>query len=190
MNANIKIDVKGIVQGVGFRPFVYHLAKRYELFGYVCNNTSGVLIEIEGQKPNIDAFIEKIRTAPPPQAVIFEIASHDIEPVGYDNFVIRPSDDHKEKFVPISPEIATCQECLTELFDPSDRRYRYPFINCTNCGPRFTIVKDIPYDRQFTTMASFKMCRMCQNEYDDPDNRRFHAQPNACSVCGPGLTLE
>jgi hydrogenase maturation protein HypF len=184
-----KIDVKGIVQGVGFRPFIYHLAKKYGLSGHVCNNTSGVSIEIEGQKSKIDEFIEKIKTAPPPQAVIFEIASYDIEPVGYDDFVIRPSDDHKEKFVPISPEIATCNHCLSELFDPSDRRYRYPFINCTNCGPRFTIVKDIPYDRESTTMAPFKMCRMCQKEYDDPDNRRFHAQPNACPECGPGLTL-
>jgi hydrogenase maturation protein HypF len=189
MNASRKIDVKGIVQGVGFRPFVYRLAKEHGLFGYVCNNTSGVSIEIEGQKSKIDEFIEKIKTAPPPQAVIFEIASYDIEPVGYDNFVIRPSDDRKEKFVPISPEIATCNNCLAELFDPADRRYRYPFINCTNCGPRFTIVKDIPYDRKFTTMAPFKMCRMCQKEYDDPENRRFHAQPNACPVCGPGLTL-
>ena len=189
MNTSLKIDVKGIVQGVGFRPFVYHLAKRYGLLGYVCNNTSGVSIEIEGQKSKINEFIEKIKTAPPPQAVIFEITSSDIEPVGYDDFVIRPSDDQKEKFVPISPEIATCNHCLAELFDPSDRRYRYPFINCTNCGPRFTIVKDIPYDRKFTTMAPFKMCRICQKEYDDPDNRRFHAQPNACPVCGPGLTL-
>jgi hydrogenase maturation protein HypF len=184
-----KIDVKGIVQGVGFRPFIYHLAKKCGLLGHVCNTTSGVSIEIEGQKSQINEFIEKIKTAPPPQAVIFEIASYDIEPAGYDDFVIRASDDHKEKFVPISPEIATCKNCLAELFDPSDRRYRYPFINCTNCGPRFTIVKDIPYDREFTTMASFKMCRTCQKEYDDPDNRRFHAQPNACPACGPGLTL-
>jgi hydrogenase maturation protein HypF len=189
MNASIKINVKGIVQGVGFRPFVYHLSKRYGLSGYVCNSTSGVSIEIEGQKSKIDEFIGKIKTAPPPQAVIFEITSSDIEPVGYDDFVIRPSDDLKEKFVPISPEIATCTHCLAELFDPSDRRYRYPFINCTNCGPRFTIVKDVPYDRKFTTMAPFKMCRICQKEYDDPYNRRFHAQPNACPVCGPGLTL-
>ena len=189
MNASMKIDVKGIVQGVGFRPFVYHLAKQYGLLGHVRNNTSGVSIEIEGEKSSIDEFIEKIKTSPPPQAVIFEIKSSDIEPAGYDDFVIRPSDDHEDKFVPISPEIATCKHCLTELFDPSDRRHRYPFINCTNCGPRFTIVKDIPYDRKFTTMAPFKMCRMCQKEYDDPDNRRFHAQPNACPVCGPNLTL-
>ena len=185
----MKIDVKGIVQGVGFRPFVYHLAKQHGLFGHVRNNTSGVSIEIEGEKSNIDEFIEKIKTSPPPQAVIFEITSSDVEPAGYDDFVIRPSDDHEDKFVHISPEIATCKHCITELFDPEDRRYRYPFINCTNCGPRFTIVKDIPYDRKFTTMAPFKMCRMCQKEYDDPDNRRFHAQPNACPVCGPDLTL-
>lgn len=189
MNSGMKIDVKGIVQGVGYRPFVYRLARQYGLSGYVCNNTSGVFIEIEGEKSRIEEFIEKVKTEPPPQAVIFEIAGYDIEPEGYDDFVIRQSDDQAEKFVPISPEIATCNLCLAELFDPDDPRYRYPFINCTNCGPRFTIVKDIPYDRKSTTMAPFKMCRVCQREYDDPDNRRFHAQPNACPSCGPGLTL-
>jgi len=122
-------------------------------------------------------------------AVIFDIQSYDIEPVGYDDFNIRDSDDHEEKFVPISPEISTCGDCLAELFNPTDPRYRYPFINCTNCGPRFTIVKDIPYDRKYTTMAPFKMCGMCEGEYNDPKNRRFHAQPNACPACGPILTL-
>jgi len=189
MNCSKKIDIRGIVQGVGFRPFVYNLARQYHLLGYVRNDASGVSIEVEGEKSRIEKFIAKIETEFPPLAVIFEIKSYDIEPVGYDDFIIRDSDDHEEKFVPISPEISTCSDCLAELFDPNDPRYRYPFINCTNCGPRLTIVKDIPYDREYTTMASFKMCKMCQGEYDDPNNRRFHAQPNACPACGPSLTL-
>jgi hydrogenase maturation protein HypF len=189
MNASMKIDIRGIVQGVGFRPFVYNLARQYRLFGYVRNDASGVSIEVEGDKSRVETFIAKIRTNAPPLANIFEIKSHDVEPVGYDDFVIRDSDDHKEKFVPISPEISTCSDCLAELFDPNDPRYRYPFINCTNCGPRFTIIKGIPYDRKYTTMASFNMCRMCREEYHDPGNRRFHAQPNACPKCGPSLTL-
>ena len=189
MNTGMKIDIRGIVQGVGFRPFVYHLARQYHLLGYVCNDASGVSIEVEGEKSRIEKFITKIKTECPPVAVIFDIQSYDIDPVGYDDFIIRDSDDHEEKFVPISPEISTCSDCLAELFDPTDPRYRYPFINCTNCGPRFTIVKDIPYDRKYTTMAPFKMCGMCQGEYNDPMDRRFHAQPNACPVCGPSLTL-
>jgi hydrogenase maturation protein HypF len=189
MNRSIKIDIRGIVQGVGFRPFVYNLARQYRLFGYVRNDASGVSIEVEGEKSRIEKFITKIKTESPPLAAIFEIKSYDIEPVGYDNFIIRDSDDHKEKFVPISPDISTCSDCLAELFNPNDPRYRYPFINCTNCGPRFTIVKDIPYDRKYTTMAPFTMCRMCRGEYNDPRDRRFHAQPNACPECGPSLTL-
>ena len=185
----MKIDIRGIVQGVGFRPFVYNLARQFHLFGYVRNDASGVSIEVEGEKYRIEKFMAKIKTESPPLAVIFEIKSHEIETVGYDDFIIRDSDDHEEKFVPISPDISTCSDCLAELFDPNDPRYRYPFINCTNCGPRFTIVKDIPYDRKYTTMAPFKMCMMCQREYNDPGDRRFHAQPNACPVCGPSLTL-
>ncbi len=189
MNTGMQINIKGIVQGVGFRPFVYNLAKKHNLLGYVLNDTSGVFIEVEGEKSSINQFLETIRDQPPPQAVIFEMESHGIEPKGFEDFVIRKSEEQEEKFVPISPEIATCEECLSELFDPNDRRYRYPFINCTNCGPRFTIVKDIPYDRKFTTMAPFIMCERCQAEYDDPGDRRFHAQPNACPVCGPSLSL-
>ena len=189
MKCRTQISIKGIVQGVGFRPFIYNLARKYELKGYVLNNTSGVNIEVEGESSVIDEFIQKVKTEPPPQAVIFEMHSQNIEPLGYEDFTIRKSDDQEEKFVPISPEIATCKDCLKELFDPSDHRYRYPFINCTNCGPRFTIVKDIPYDRKFTTMAPFIMCEKCQREYDDPGDRRFHAQPNACPECGPRLSL-
>ena len=189
MNCSMKIDIRGIVQGVGFRPFVYNLARQYRLLGYVRNDASGVSIEIEGEKSRIEKFIANIKTESPPLAVIFDMQSYEIEPVGYDDFIISDSDDHEKKFVPISPEISTCSDCLAELFDPKDPRYRYPFINCTNCGPRFTIVKDIPYDRKYTTMAPFKMCGMCQGEYNDPGDRRFHAQPNACPACGPSLTL-
>jgi len=189
MKSRTQIWITGIVQGVGFRPFIYNLAQKYELKGYVLNNTSGVNIEVEGEPSTIEEFIQKVKTEPPPQAVIFEINSQNIEPLGYEDFTIRKSDDREEKFVPISPEIATCKDCLKELFDPSDHRYRYSFINCTNCGPRFTIVKDIPYDRKFTTMAPFIMCEKCQREYDDPGDRRFHAQPNACPKCGPQLSL-
>jgi hydrogenase maturation protein HypF len=189
MNVSMKIDIKGIVQGVGFRPFVFNLARQSHLLGYVRNSGSGVSIEVEGDKSRIEEFIFKINTESPPLAIIFELKSHNIKPVGYNDFIIRESEDQDEKFVPISPEIATCSDCLSELYDPTDPRYRYPFINCTNCGPRFTIVKDIPYDRKYTTMEPFKMCGLCQGEYNDPKDRRFHAQPNACPACGPSLAL-
>jgi hydrogenase maturation protein HypF len=189
MKSRTIINIKGIVQGVGFRPFIYNLAGRLNLFGYVLNNTSGVSIEVEGEHADIEEFIESVKTHPPPQSEIFEIQSAHTDPAGYADFEIRESEGVEEKFVPISPELATCKDCISELFDPEDRRYRYPFINCTNCGPRFTIVKDIPYDRKFTTMSVFSMCEKCGSEYHDPSNRRFHAQPNACSVCGPRLIL-
>ena len=143
------IFITGIVQGVGFRPFIYNLAKKYNLAGYVLNNALGVSIEVEGESFTIGEFIEMVRKQPPPQAVIFEMESRSMDLQGTENFTIRESEDKDEKFVPISPELATCDDCLAELFDPEDRRYRYPFINGTNCGPRFTIVKDIPYDRKF-----------------------------------------
>lgn len=183
------MHIQGIVQGVGFRPFVYNLAIKHSLKGYVLNDTSGVVIDVEGEDTLLEGFIEKVRNNPPPLAVIFHMQCLPREPIGYEDFRIRESEGEKEKFVPISPEISTCPDCLAELFDPSDRRYRYPFTNCTNCGPRFTIVKDIPYDRKFTTMAPFVMCARCQKEYDDPADRRFHAQPNACPACGPRLFL-
>ncbi|MFH2059870.1 MAG: carbamoyltransferase HypF [Pseudomonadota bacterium] len=189
MNCCMQIKIKGIVQGVGFRPFIFNLAKTHNLLGYVLNNTSGVSIEVEGKKASIETFIEQISAKHPVQAVIFSLKSEEIPFAGYSDFCIRQSDDQEEKFVPISPEIATCKDCLKEIADPEDRRYRYPFTNCTNCGPRFTIVKDIPYDRKFTTMAPFIMCERCQAEYDNPEDRRFHAQPNACPECGPQLSL-
>ncbi len=185
----MQINIKGIVQGVGFRPFIYNLARRLNLSGYVLNNTTGVSIEVEGESPDLKEFINSVKTHPPPQAEIFEIQSKHTDPAGYEDFEIRESEGREERFVPISPEIATCKKCLSELFDPKDRRYRYPFLNCTNCGPRFTIIKDIPYDRKFTTMSVFPMCEECDSEYHDPVNRRFHAQPNACPACGPRLFL-
>jgi len=184
------IKVKGIVQGVGFRPFVYNLAQRYELKGWVLNSSEGVTIEVEGEEASLRKFIIDIKASPPPLAAVEQIEVQDnLAPKGHTNFEIRESLDQPGKFVPVSPDISICEDCLHELFDPRDRRYLYPFINCTNCGPRFTITRDIPYDRANTTMASFQMCAQCQSEYDNPEDRRFHAQPNACPNCGPTLEL-
>ncbi len=184
-----RIYITGIVQGVGFRPFVYGLATRYELGGWVLNNSSGVEIEIAGPPKILDAFIIALRAELPPLAVIdslrIEKIKSKIQNPKSKIFKIRHSQAQAGAFVPISPDICVCDDCLQELFDPADRRYRYPFINCTNCGPRFTIIRDIPYDRPLTTMADFTMCPTCQEEYKDPLNRRFHAQPNACPQCGP-----
>jgi hydrogenase maturation protein HypF len=189
------IRVSGIVQGVGFRPFVYELATRYQLVGWVLNNSSGVEIKVVGPSETLAAFVTALQAEKPPLATIDRIdierltnqepLTDNPEPV----FQILHSESQPEAFVPISPDIAICDACLGELFDPADRRYRYPFINCTNCGPRFTIIGDIPYDRPLTTMAAFPMCPDCQGEYEDPRNRRFHAQPNACAVCGPRVTF-
>lgn len=184
-----KITVEGIVQGVGFRPFVYRLADQHLLYGKVYNNPQGVIIEIEGESSSIDSFIKAIRKEAPPLATITNISVENIRKQNSRTFEIVESEDQKEKQAFISPDIAVCNDCLRELFDPDDRRYRYPFINCTNCGPRFTIIKKIPYDRVNTSMAVFKMCPECQAEYDDPSNRRFHAQPNACQKCGPEFWL-
>lgn len=183
------ILIKGIVQGVGFRPFVYNLAHSLDVKGYVLNSSEGVHIEIEATDSLAQEFVNKIKTGHPPRAVIKEIKVEELEPAGFKKFIIKKSKRKEGEFVLISPDIATCKDCLNELFDTEDRRYRYPFINCTNCGPRFTIIEDIPYDRPKTTMKKFKMCARCQSEYDNPLNRRFHAQPNACPVCGPHLML-
>ncbi|MDP3013506.1 MAG: carbamoyltransferase HypF, partial [Candidatus Subteraquimicrobiales bacterium] len=185
-----KILVKGIVQGVGFRPFIFRLAQIHQLNGWVLNSSEGVVIDVEGEKKHLDSFVKAIKKEKPPQAKIDEITLEKLFiPIGINSFEIKESLEGKEKFLLISPDIATCDECMKELFEPKDRRYRYPFINCTNCGPRFTIIEDIPYDRPKTTMKKFKMCDECQKEYDDPSNRRFHAQPNACPRCGPSLQL-
>jgi hydrogenase maturation protein HypF len=188
------IHITGVVQGVGFRPFVYNLATDLDLVGWVLNSSSGVEIEALGPPGVLETFVERLESCAPPLARIESVAVKRIEASGVelpnpDGFAIRHSEAKPGGFQPISPDIAVCDDCLRELFDPDDRRYRYPFINCTNCGPRFTIIKDIPYDRPKTTMAPFKMCPDCQAEYDDPTNRRFHAQPNACPVCGPRVWL-
>ncbi|GAP14938.1 hydrogenase maturation protein, carbamoyltransferase HypF [Longilinea arvoryzae] len=181
----LRIRVRGIVQGVGFRPFVYGLAVKNNLTGWVRNTSSGVEIEINGSPAGVQVFCEHLQNNPPPLARIDEIATEEIAPNGAVKFEILDSKPQPGEFIPVSPDMATCADCRRELFDPSDRRYRYPFINCTNCGPRFTIIKDIPYDRPKTTMAPFAMCPDCESEYHDPLNRRFHAQPVACSDCGP-----
>jgi len=185
MQKRISIDVSGIVQGVGFRPHIYRLANRLNLVGNVRNNSHGVNIEIQGTINNIEHFIKSLKNQPPPLAQITAIHSREIALKKDVGFKIIKSQEFVQRTTFISPDIATCTDCLSELFSKDDRRYLYPFINCTNCGPRFTIISDIPYDRPKTSMANFKMCANCQNEYDDPNNRRFHAQPNACYQCGP-----
>jgi hydrogenase maturation protein HypF len=183
------IEVEGIVQGVGFRPFVYRLAHAYGLSGWVCNTSSGVVIEVEGPSESVDAFLTALRTDTPPLAIITEMTSKSITPKGEPGFSIDLSADTGERAALIAPDVSVCDDCLRELFDPADRRYLYPFINCTNCGPRYTIIEDIPYDRAKTTMAKFAMCPECRHEYDDPLDRRFHAQPDACWSCGPRMTF-
>lgn len=186
MHNRIRIQITGTVQGVGFRPFIYNLANKYNLKGFCLNDSRGVLIEVQGEL--IDRFIEEIKTSPPTLSRIEEFTSQVlVDGEAYKDFSIRESVSHEGNFTFVSPDIATCQDCLKELFDPMDRRYRYPFINCTNCGPRYSITKNIPYDRSKTTMDCFTMCETCESEYHDPRNRRFHAQPNACPVCGPQL---
>lgn len=190
-----EILVRGIVQGVGFRPFVYTEACRLDLRGRVRNNTTGVLIEVEGNHGDIEQFVTDLRANAPPLSAIESVeCNHYLAPADYSDFVILESAgageaNGDEEFVPISADVATCADCLRELFDPEDRRYLYPFINCTNCGPRFTIVEDIPYDRARTTMREFEMCAQCWSEYKDPLNRRFHAEPTGCPACGPRLCL-
>jgi hydrogenase maturation protein HypF len=183
------IELTGIVQGVGFRPFVYNLAVAHGLRGWVRNTSAGVQIQVEGQAKALDAFAQGLTTQAPPLARIETISVTERSPNGYKGFTIEESLPQPGAYQLVSPDIATCPDCLRELFDPDDRRYAYPFTNCTNCGPRFTIIEDIPYDRSKTTMRAFRMCAQCQAEYENPANRRFHAQPNACPVCGPHLWL-
>jgi len=183
------IDVSGIVQGVGFRPYIYRLATERHLAGRISNTAAGVVIEVEGQAEVVDDFLARLPLEAPPLARITGIAVRDL-PCDHDSgFRIVASKGGPERRVLISPDVAICDDCLRELFDPRDRRYLYPFLNCTNCGPRYTIVRDIPYDRARTSMNVFPMCAACQAEYDDPLNRRFHAQPNACWKCGPQVEL-
>ena len=181
--------LEGVVQGVGFRPFVYGLALRHGLKGWVNNSSAGVHVEVEGKKEAVENFTRELPQQAPPRARIESSRFEDLEAAGFHSFEIRQSLEEPGKYQLISPDIATCPACQSEVFDPHDRRHRYPFTNCTNCGPRFTIIEDIPYDRPKTTMAKFGMCPDCQREYDDPADRRFHAQPNACPRCGPKLEL-
>ena len=186
----VRIHITGVVQGVGFRPFVYGLAKKLELNGWVRNTSAGVDIEVDGEQDILDAFVKSLRDEAPPLSRIDELTASFQAPNGFRSFDIVHSEAVEGAFQPISPDVSICPDCLHELYDPSDRRYRYPFINCTNCGPRFTIIKDIPYDRPKTTMAPFAMCPDCEKEYTDPLDRRFHAQPVACPVCGPKIWIE
>jgi hydrogenase maturation protein HypF len=183
------IRVKGIVQGVGFRPYVYQLAGRFKLCGHVANTAAGVRIHVEGPPTAIAGFLASIPAEAPPLAQITDVDAADAPTEGFHRFDIIASRDDSAKSALISPDVAICDDCLKEMLSPRDRRFRYPFINCTNCGPRYTIIDDIPYDRPQTSMAPFPMCPRCQAEYDDPANRRFHAQPNACPVCGPHVQL-
>ena len=185
----VAIEAFGTVQGVGFRPFIYQLAQKYRLSGWVRNTSACVEIEAEGNETALEDFKQEIASGAPPAARVSHIESREIPARGTSGFAIIQSVPKEGEYQLISPDLATCKECRSEIFDPENRRFRYPFTNCTNCGPRFTIIKDIPYDRGNTTMSSFKMCPDCQREYDDPLDRRFHAQPNACPVCGPHLRL-
>ena len=185
-----KISVCGVVQGVGFRPFVYRLAQDHDLKGWVRNTSGNVEIEVEGDEEKLERFLVALEAKVPPMARIERVEASFYPPTGgYTEFQILKSLSQAGKYQLISPDIATCEDCKQEIFCPTNRRFRYPFTNCTNCGPRFTIIEDIPYDRPKTTMRNFKMCPECQREYDDPLDRRFHAQPNACPNCGPSLEL-
>ena len=189
MEVRRQIEVAGIVQGVGFRPYVYRLATGRALTGTICNTSAGVTIEIQGPAEGVEDFVTHLPVEAPPLARITSIAVREIPSVVEREFRILGSRGGEQVHTLISPDVAVCRDCLHELLDPADRRYHYPFINCTNCGPRFTIVRDIPYDRPRTSMAAFPMCAACQAEYDDPLDRRFHAQPNGCWACGPRVEL-
>ena len=187
MASACSIRVRGVVQGVGFRPFVYRLARANTLAGWVLNGEEGVEIFVEGAQPGLEAFVEDLKTQPPPAASIAEIEVRPAAPVGLNEFTIRESQRRERPTVRISPDLPVCDACLKELFDPSDTRYWYPYINCTNCGPRYTVMLGLPYDRPNTTMQRWPLDKYCDAEYHDPGNRRFHAQPVACPECGPNL---
>ncbi len=186
----VRIHLRGIVQGVGFRPFVYNLARELELGGFVLNSSSGLTAEAEGPASAVEAFARRIVQEAPPLAWIQQSRVAEATPLGECDFAIRESLAVTGEFALVSPDVATCEACRRDFTDPANRRYGYPFTNCTNCGPRYSIITDIPYDRPNTTMAGFTMCADCRREYDDPADRRFHAQPNACPVCGPSLSAE
>jgi hydrogenase maturation protein HypF len=184
-----RVSIRGAVQGVGFRPFVYRLASEHRLSGWVNNSTQGVFIEVEGGAGEVQRFLLRLQSERPPRASIQSLETAWLEPAGYAGFEIRASDASAEKTALVLPDIATCAECLEEIFSPHNRRFYYPFTNCTNCGPRFSIIEALPYDRPNTAMKGFAMCEQCQAEYQNPRDRRFHAQPNACPACGPHVEL-
>lgn len=186
---NRKLNITGVVQGVGFRPFIYQLADRYHLNGFICNTAAGVNIELEGEESAIEAFVEALHSELPPLARIDTLCSEEAAYVGHTLFQILQSQTESQKTTLVSPDIAICKNCLQEMHDPTNRRYAYPFINCTDCGPRYSIMETLPYDRPNTSMHSFTMCKACQKEYMDPLDRRFHAQPISCPDCGPTLQL-
>jgi hydrogenase maturation protein HypF len=185
----LKLTVRGAVQGVGFRPFAFRLATELGLAGWVNNSPQGVFIEVEGPRAELEKFLLRLEIEKPPRSFIQSLEASWLDTIGFTNFEIRPSETGGNKTALVLPDIATCPDCLREIFDPKNRRHRYPFTNCTNCGPRFSIIESLPYDRANTSMKAFTMCPQCQAEYDDPRDRRFHAQPNACPVCGPQLEL-
>ncbi len=185
----LRLNVRGAVQGVGFRPAVYRLATEMGLAGWVINTPQGVTIEVEGPDAVLAKFLPRLEAERPPRSSIQGVETSHLDPTGYSGFEIRHSDAAGAKTAIVLPDIATCPDCLSEVFDPANRRYRYPFTNCTNCGPRYSIIDALPYDRPNTTMRAFTMCQQCRCEYEDPRDRRFHAQPNACAECGPRLEL-
>ncbi|MBP5239843.1 MAG: carbamoyltransferase HypF [Oscillospiraceae bacterium] len=188
MMRTLEVKIKGIVQGVGFRPFMHRLVRRHGLKGNIRNTSSGVTVELEGEETKLHCFLEELPLEAPPLAVIEDVSWREIPAQGFTDFTIIQSERQAERNTLISPDIAICPDCLRELLDPSDRRFRYPFINCTNCGPRLTITEDVPYDRPKTSMKAFPMCPDCDREYHDIENRRYHAQPDCCPVCGPSLS--
>src|SRR6516162_9008675 len=187
--ARARLTVRGAVQGVGFRPCVYRLATELGLSGWVSSSAEGVFVELEGGREQVQRFVLRIESEKPPRSFIQSLETSWLDPAGYSRFEIRASESRGAKTALVLPDIAICEDCLREVFDPANRRYLYPFTNCTNCGPRFSIMTGLPYDRPNTTMRSFAMCPECRVEYDDPLNRRFHAQPTACPACGPHLEL-
>jgi len=184
------IHITGIVQGVGFRPFIYKIATQTGLYGWVRNTSSGVDIQIDSTEDDLSIFLDRLENELPPLARIDSVQVQSVDANGFSTFEIKHSKPIPGAFIPISPDVSICDDCLRELFDPKDPRYRYPFINCTNCGPRFTIIEDIPYDRPNTTMAPFELCDYCKSQYENPLDRRFHAQPVACNKCGPHVWFE
>ena len=188
--SRLRFELEGAVQGVGFRPFVFRLASDLNLSGWARNTCSGLQIEVEGSRVSLESFTCRLKTERPPHAEIVHLRQSEITCTGDSGFRIEASSLEKGLVgsLEIAPDLATCQDCIQEIFDTSNRRYLYPFTNCVNCGPRYSIILETPYDRNRTTMRDFNMCPSCREEFESPSNRRFHAQPNACPACGPQLS--